>query len=87
MYSGAKADELHLLKKAEVGRFCDVIQRQQPEYTRYFVLVFQNKTFRVYQVLWRRWQTLKPFWNFLFYFLEEGNSFLVLEWTRCNLEN
>ncbi|XP_033635703.1 probable C-mannosyltransferase DPY19L3 [Asterias rubens] len=51
MYSGAKADELHLLKKAEVGRFCDVIQRQQPEYTRYFVLVFQNKTFRVYQVL------------------------------------
>lgn len=32
-------------------RFCDQIRMGQPEYQKYFKLVFNNRTFRVYQVL------------------------------------
>ncbi|XP_038077651.1 probable C-mannosyltransferase DPY19L3 isoform X2 [Patiria miniata] len=51
VYNGAKAEELKLLVEAKVGRFCDIIKRQTPEYMRYFHLIFHNKTFRVYKVL------------------------------------
>ncbi|PIK54707.1 putative C-mannosyltransferase DPY19L3 isoform X2 [Apostichopus japonicus] len=32
-------------------RFCEVIRRQTPEQVQYFKRVFQNKTFRIYQVM------------------------------------
>ena len=51
LYHGAKAADLMWLKNTDIGRFCDVIKHQMPEYTRYFNLVFHNKTFRVYKVL------------------------------------
>lgn len=39
------------LKKSLVPRFCDEIRRQDGEYKKYFKLVTQNRTFRVYQLM------------------------------------
>uniref|UniRef100_K1R1G3 Dpy-19-like protein 3 n=1 Tax=Magallana gigas TaxID=29159 RepID=K1R1G3_MAGGI len=39
------------LVKSTVPRFCDEIRYESPAYTKYFKLVFSNRTFRVHKVL------------------------------------
>lgn len=40
------------LVKSSIPRFCDEIRYETPAYTKYFKLVFSNRTFRVHKVLW-----------------------------------
>lgn len=39
------------LTKNDTPRFCDFIRKQTPEMQRFFKLVFENRTFRVYKVV------------------------------------
>ncbi|XP_065906765.1 protein C-mannosyl-transferase DPY19L3-like [Dysidea avara] len=44
------SEDIPGLQPASWPRFCDVIRFNRAEYSRYFKLVFENKTFRVYKV-------------------------------------
>jgi len=37
-------------REIRVGRFCDKIRYNLPDYAKYFKVVFKNSTFRVYSL-------------------------------------
>ena len=47
--SDGKREPPHLVN-SKYPRFCDEIRYGSAKYTKYFRLVFQNKTFRVYEI-------------------------------------
>ncbi|XP_072036179.1 protein C-mannosyl-transferase DPY19L3-like isoform X2 [Amphiura filiformis] len=51
LYDGATEESEPGLKRPKAPRFCDQIKYELVEYTRHFRKVFENKTFRIYQVL------------------------------------